>query len=193
MKFVHRPITKKGVEEFEKKIILMDWGLMYMGNPTESAAALCSILDDLVDECFPQIQTSIKSTDSPWISRPIKRQIRRKRRAYAAEGKSQRYRREKKKAEKMMREGKQVFFEKVKKIAFEERSNKRYYGAVKLLGGKEAPKPFDIRVLFPGKTDQEIANELAGYFNKISREFPLLGEIPANFTSRLNVEQSTPS
>ena len=35
----------------------------------------------------------------------------------------------------------------------------------------ERPKPYDVRLLFPGKSDLEVANELAGYFNEVSREF----------------------
>ena len=50
-----------------------------------------------------------------------------------------------------------------------------------MLNCKEAPKPWDIRVLFPGLSDDDIADKLAAYFNRISQEFqaisPLTKEI----------------
>ena len=36
---------------------------------------------------------------------------------------------------------------------------------------KEAPKKWDVRTLFPGKTDEEIAELVAEFFNSISCEF----------------------
>ena len=36
---------------------------------------------------------------------------------------------------------------------------------------KEKPKPFDVVSLFPGKTDSEVSELLAGHFNAISCEF----------------------
>ena len=52
---------------------------------------------------------------------------------------------------------------------------------------KDCPKQLDPRTLFPGKTDAEIANEMAGHFNAISREFSPLepGDIPSTFSAPL--------
>ena len=35
----------------------------------------------------------------------------------------------------------------------------------------EKPVPFDVKTLFPGKNDEEVATLLASHFNKISSEF----------------------
>ena len=40
------------------------------------------------------------------------------------------------------------------------------------------PKEFDVRLLFPGKSDQEVSEALADYFNEVSREFDPLSPRP---------------
>ena len=52
------------------------------------------------------------------------------------------------------------------------RNTRAYYAAVKLMQSKEAPKLFDIRNMYPGNTDEEIAEIIAEFFNKISLEYP---------------------
>ena len=36
---------------------------------------------------------------------------------------------------------------------------------------KQAPKKWDIRSMFPGKSNRQIGDLVAGYFNAISKEF----------------------
>ena len=51
----------------------------------------------------------------------------------------------------------------------------------------DRPKQFDVRLLFPGKTDQEISELLADYFTEVSREFDALSpdEIPVTHSKPL--------
>ena len=49
-----------------------------------------------------------------------------------------------------------------------------------MLSGKEAPKRFDIRTMYPGWSDRDIAEDLADYFNRISLEMDPLGELDEN-------------
>ena len=48
---------------------------------------------------------------------------------------------------------------------------------------KDRPKPFDVGTLFPGKSEKETAEILAGHFNAISREFTPLepSDIPQTY------------
>ena len=181
--FKHRPITAKGKEEFTARMVLMDWTEMQMGTATESAAALCRILDTLVEECFPEVTSTVKSTDGPWISRGVRRRARRKRRIYRQEGKSECYRIAEQELSEVLERNKKNFFEKMKQKSISQRSSKCYYSAIKMLGSKEAPKLWEIRVMFPGKTDQQIADELATYFNRISSEFVPLPPLDAEIAN----------
>ena len=88
---------------------------MYLDTSSNSAAQLNLMLMNIVDECFPEVWTSIKSTDSPWMDRRIKRKIRQRKRVYYKEGRSARWHRLKRETEEMIRKGKKKFFEKMKK------------------------------------------------------------------------------
>ena len=80
----------------------------------------------------------------------------------------------------MIKKGKEDYFEKMKKKALEARNSKAYFYAIQMLGSKEAPKMWELRVLFPNLIDQEIAEKLAEYFNRISNEFIPLNKAETN-------------
>ena len=63
----------------------------------------------------------------------------------------------------LAKDGDQIFFKNVRNYRF-----------------KEEPVPFDVRLLFPGKSNVEVAEALAEHFNRISSEFSPLepSEIP---------------
>ena len=54
---------------------------------------------------------------------------------------------------------------------------------------RERPKPFDVRTLFPGCSDAEVATSLAEFFNRISQEFQPLEphEIPRTHDHQLPI------
>lgn len=50
-------------------------------------------------------------------------------------------------------------------------ARRNFFRNVKAFKSKDRPQPFDVRSLLPGKTDQEVADSLAVFFNRISSEF----------------------
>ena len=56
----------------------------------------------------------------------------------------------------------------------------QFYKNVRNYQSSEKPEQYNVLDLYPGLTDGEAAEELAGYFNRISREFePLdMADIP---------------
>ena len=67
--------------------------------------------------------------------------------------------------EKIIKDKKTADLESVKKRAAKNSNLKFYYDAVKLPKDGEKPEKWDVRSLFPGKTDQEIGEICAAYFN----------------------------
>ena len=45
-----------------------------------------------------------------------------------------------------------------------------------MLRSKEAPNQWNIKTMFPGEPDDEIAEKNAEYFNRISQEYTLLNK-----------------
>ena len=65
--------------------------------------------------------------------------------------------------------------------------SRNFFKNVKSYKSAEREQPFDVRTLFPGRTDLEVAELLAGHFNSISDEFEPLqaSEIPVTKPRRL--------
>ena len=177
--FKYQPIAEEGKKKFMALLVNTEWDSVYCECPTESANNMNALLMNLMNECFPYVWVKYKSTDCPWVTNKYRRLVRKRKRIFKREGRSDRWKRAKKKTEELAEKLKKEYFEKMKKVAFAAKNSKCYYKAVKMLGGKEAPKTFDIRVLFPGKSDAEIVEELAAYFNRISNEFVPLGKASA--------------
>ena len=166
--FIYRPITEAGKEKIVRAVALQDWAGVCRGDASESAEALRVCLDELIADCFPAVTVRIKSSDHPWITKAVKKQIRRRKRVFAREGRSEKWKKLKKETEELIKKKKAEYFEKIKQKTLNARNAKAYYIAVKMLNCKEVPEVWNVRVLFPGKTDGEIATILADYFNRIS-------------------------
>ena len=52
-----------------------------------------------------------------------------------------------------------------------EDARRNFFRNVKAFQAKERPRQFDVRSLFPGKSDAQVADSLAAFFNRISQEF----------------------
>lgn len=130
-------------------------------------------LDEFTDSCFPLKTRTIKSTDKAWITPHIKRAIRRKKREYARSRKSRRWKELEGNAENKIKEAKQNYLNKVKKEMLKTNNKRKYFQTVKLLGQPDtkAAEEWTIGSMFPGKSDAEIADTVAEYFNRISREY----------------------
>ena len=66
---------------------------------------------------------------------------------------------------------------------------RNFFKNVRNYNSEERQKPFDVASLFPGKSDQEVAELLASHFNAISMEFSPLQthEIPVTRPRHLPV------
>ena len=67
--------------------------------------------------------------------------------------------------------------------------SRNFFRNVKAFQAKEKPKAFNPMSLFPGKTEREVAYELAAFFNRISSEFQPLkpADIPRTHDRQLPV------
>ena len=76
------------------------------------------------------------------------------------------------------RKGRYEQSQKIKLLADD--GDRHFFKNARNYQSKEKPAPFDVRVLYPGMTDVEVASELAAHFNSISNEFHPLeeGDIP---------------
>ena len=182
--------TLEGETAFGTKLANQDWSCLDGIDPNEAVAIFTDKLNGWHDECFPRKKHIVRSCDKPWVSNRIRRLIRRKKRAYRKGGKSQTYIRKAKVAEKEILINKIRFLDKVKDGIRKDGDVRGFYRAVKLLETEETPPRWNIKSLFPQKTDKEIAEVSAEFFNRISNEFVPVAP-PLTDGSFINLAPST--
>ena len=155
-KFEFTRLTTDGMNKLEQLLKDYDWEQIRKPTSSESAAAFDLVLQLFVVECFPSKMRSVRSTDAPLFDKKTKKCVQRKQKIYKAEGKSARYYIARDECAEAVLKAKKAFMDKVIKKTKETRNTGCYYRSVKLLKSKEAPIPWDVRILFPGLSDLEI-------------------------------------
>lgn len=167
-----RPYTKRGEKVFGELLINTDWSYLDK-TEKESATLMAERLDEYVSIAFPEKTRTYKSTDKPWITKEIKLLTRRKRREYARNRRSIRWRALEDETERLILQAKERFFGGVTRRLVESKNTREYFRAVAALSKIEGTerKEWSIYELFPDKNDKDIAEHVAEFFNKISAEY----------------------
>ena len=158
------------------------------GAPCSSSkvAALHQVIEEGMRSCFEKKVSCKKTSEPSWISTDIRTLIRRRRAVFKREGRSRNWWRLKKKSAVAIKNRRDRYNkEKKEKIMGADRNN--FFKCVNsFLNEAEA---WDIRSMYPGMTDKEIADTVAVFFNKISSEYPPLemSSIPVTFDDPLPV------
>ena len=97
--------------------------------------------------------------------------MKRKIRIYRLEGKSERFRAAQRDCAEIIEEAKKNFWNKVLEKTATIRNSSEYYRAVNIFKTKESHSAWDIASMYPEKTDSEIAELAAEFFNRISQEY----------------------
>ena len=186
--FLARKYTGEAEEKFGLMLANVNWEVLRGLPPNEATDTFTAKLDELTEECFPLEEHKVRSCDKPWVTKRIKRMIRRKKRAFKRHGKNQNYKAKRDKTDAEVLANKVRFFGKVEQSIQEKRDPKAFYRAVNLLKTERMPNSWSISSLFPGESDAFIANESARFFNKISAEFH-----PVVQPERVDVSPMTPT
>lgn len=182
-KFRKRKYSEEGAVKFQRLMWQADWDTLDGLDPDTAVTKMNQIFEDMNDACFPYVEHTIRSCDKPWITRRIKRLIRRKKRAFKRGGKNNEFKRKRDKTDQEILMNKVRFFSKVKDKMLQTRNTRDYYAAIKLLQTEETASRWEITSLFPDLSDMEIATRAADFFNRISREFePLDPPLPEDLS-----------
>lgn len=166
-----RPITEAGTQAFVQELARQEWGDMVGKNSSDMVEVFDERVGVIFRDCFPERTVKSRSTDKPWVTKRIKRILRRKKRAYRRDGKGMSWSRVEAEARAEIATNRCRYLDKVKKRAFDEKNSKCYHRAVKLLQDADCGEKWSPSSLFPEKSDLEVAEECSSFFNKISNEF----------------------
>ena len=167
--YTYRQYSDEARDTFGEWIIMHDWMEVVTAEGSNAMAeAYQKTIDEAMDRFFPLRTVKKKSTDLPWITKAVKKKIRRRKRIYIKEGFSDAWKRLKKEIDKTLKEKRKEYMDRKKQELTSKDANRNFFRLVKAFNTPEKPQTFDVRDLRPGVADGEVAEELATFFNRIS-------------------------
>lgn len=166
-----RRYTTKGEEKFGSLLLSTQWDDVCQGDSDTAAQRLAETLQSYTNSCFPLCERMVKDSHLPWASRPFQRKVRQRNRCFKYNGRGRRWKDLKRQSRELLQASQKAFLSRIKDKKVENGSSKALYEAVKTLKHREAPKKWNIQNMFPDQQEEEIAERVAEYFNKISQEY----------------------
>ena len=171
--------TEDGCRKFRDWLESKDWSGMSIATDSSSKAEIYNReCLNAMKSFFPTITTRRKSSDDPWINDKIRKMVEKSRLAFKREGRSETWKKLKKRTRRLIKRRRKAFYDKQGAPLFNSKDSRRFFKNVRSFKDAEKPVEWSIDLLCPGKSDKELAIELAGYFNKRSDEFENLKEPP---------------
>ena len=170
--YSYRHYTEEGAANFQACLAEQSWDPVYAEvTPSAKVDRFQKILDTLMSLCFVMKTTTKRVTDPPWVNNKIRKLSRKRRKIYDKEGRSNRWKVLKKQCKDLYNKRAAAYMQEQKRVLTAPDASRAFYKNVKAYKSKEKPQQFDIHDLYPEKSDPEIADTLATYFNAISNEF----------------------
>ena len=179
-------VTEEAKEKFVRFFTYIDWEktLGGMTCPSQAAGILHKKIEKLNDLCFPWKDRKIRSTDKPWITDNIRRKIRSRMRCYKKHRRGPRWQLKKKETDHDIEKKREEYFiAEIKKL---KGKADMPFKALRHVTNAETNNSWNIRALCPGRTDVDIAEDLASFFCRIADEFtPInIASLPTTFEDK---------
>ena len=185
--YTYRRYTERGAADFKLWIGNQDWNDVFAANTSSmKARALQSKLEGAMDVFFPLRTTTKREKDPPWINWGVRRLIRKRRKVYDREGRSERWKTLKRRSDAIIKGRARNYWNEQRKTLLSPDAARAFYKNVKAYCTREKVQNFNIRELFPGSEDLDIAEKLADHFAGVGADFEgLHGEIPTTYSTPL--------
>ena len=186
--YTYREYTEAGADKFVEAVNRQDWACVYSElTASGKVEKLQAVLEKLMDSAFETKTTTRREQDPPWINDKVRRLIKKRRKIYDREGRSKPWKNLKKRSDKLIKKRAARYMERQKQILTSHDATRSFYKNVRAYKSKEKPPQFDVRELYQGEADLQVAENLAEHFNAISHEFTGLAEddIPAAYSAPL--------
>ena len=172
LSYTYREYTELGANNFLADLRLQNWTPVYVAqNTDEKATEFQKVLDNLMSRHFRNKTVVRRESDPPWMNDRIKRMIKKRRRVYDREGRSKKWKDMKTASDELCRKRCQFYVNKQKETLTAPDASRAFFRNVKAFDSKEKPRIFDVRDLYPGGKDEEVAESLADHFTDITNEF----------------------
>ena len=174
--YTYRFYNEDSRQLFKNWMVLYPWDEVTQAVGSNSKAeAYQATLNAAMDEFFPTKTTRRKSSDLPWMSKGLLEKIATRKRLFWAEGgkRTEAWRDMKRITDGLVKERKKGYVLTQKEHILAKDANRNFFRHVKTFSRLEKPPLFDIRQLYEDRnmSDKDIAEDMADYFVKVSREF----------------------
>lgn len=132
--YTYRHYNDKSVESFKAWVVNHDWQEVLEAEGSDlKAEAYQRTIDSAIEAFFPLKMNRRKNTDLPWMSKRILQEIDTRKRIYVEDGgqRTVRWREQKAKTDKLIRERKSVFLDTQKEHILAEDANRNFFKHVK--------------------------------------------------------------
>ena len=185
-KYTYRYYSKEKAKKFKEWAVLHEWNeIKQADGSVAKAEAYQATIEAALDRYFPLKTTKRKSTDCPWLNGKTRRAIKDRKALFIEEGgvRTDKWKEDKKKTTAMVCERKRAYMDNQRGHILAKDSNRNFYKHVKNFNKLEKPPIFEVRSLLPDKSDNDVAEELAEFFIRVSREFDPLtqDQIPTTY------------
>ena len=191
LKYSYRYNNKASADKFGEWLMCKDWSdVLQAGDVNRMTEMYQAEITRSIETFFPLRTIKRRNIDPPWINDAVRRLIRVRKRIFKdTGGRTDEWKKVKKKCERLIKKRRKVYEESQKLALLADDADRNFFRNTKNYMSKQRSPPFDVLDLFPGKTEQEAAELLAVHFNSISNEFhPLLpDQVPITRAKQLPV------
>lgn len=170
--YQYRYYNEESAKLFGNWLASYDWADLVQAEGSNLKAEMYQgAVNQVMERFFPLITVRRKSSDCPCINTQIRKLIRRRKGIYKREGRSEKWRWLKKVTDELIGKRKEIYIQSQRDVLLVEDARRNFFRNVKAFQSRERPRSFDVRALFAGKSDNEVVDSLASFFNRISQEF----------------------
>ena len=183
----HRPMGRKAVDDAVNAVNRIDWesALPSMEDPDLYVEQFHLAITSTCLRFLPYKKTRFRSTDDPWIDDKIRRKVRARKRIFKLEKRSRRWKKLKTITTRLIRKAKSRFYR--REVEKMKQPGILPFKIIKRMKDAERPPEWSLEDLFPGSSQESVAEKTADFFSKISNEFEKLQpqDLPESYDRRL--------
>ena len=175
IKKMARKHSDAAVAEYGRRLAEADWKMIMPGHlpPDEMIERFQAWTTALTDELFPMKTVRCRNNEPPWMTDGIRRIAKHKIRVFKREKKSPLWWQLQRQQDVPLKQSQEAYVDRITKAGT---NTRKYFEAVKQLGGRAANTGWDLTDLYPGKPPEEAGREAADYFTRITDLFDPLEE-----------------
>ena len=180
--------TPEGREDFKNIIEKADWTqVTEANNSSKMVEAFHTIMNGAMEKSFQLVHKKKKSSEPSWMTSHIRRLVKKRRKLFRRVGRNPTWKKLKALTNRLIKERRENFNAQTREKFLAQTTSKTFHKCVKTFLASEQGVPWTPNSMYQGKTDSEVADELARYFNNISAEYdPLRREdIPQTYAREL--------